>query len=1127
MLKFDTLTTLSQATNVTSLVLGYFEDGDYKTENVTTFTGSVVQDGTIGDYVVIDFQIAAPTSDRTYESITIKSNDTPIAMSPKGLQLVQKANTILRCRLSAQFAGAGYCRFTNTHIDLPYATNTRTGVVRFYNENSDYSDESKAETVYSVKDIDTQLANISGKLSDDLVPWDKTAEGKSEKGKTTVQQLSIVNDYNTAKYTTTIKETGGQIEISSPITGDNAVSNAPVFGTTADATTITGSSKLVTETYVSSLYTDTVAENENRLVSSDGVYNYISALDLSNEYVTTDKTSQTIDGLKTFGAGLVVNNKITGGAVGTQPYYTYDTSTDPMTVVGISATGKVVSDNYISSLYSNTITEGDNSHFVTSGGVYNYISGLDLSNKYVTIDTEQTVTGKKTFDAGLVVNNKITGDAVYDTYSSDTLNDNTTDVITVGATSGYISAVKTEIEDKHTKDVSDLQSQIDGINAGQNLADIVGTYEALTELDVTHLMTGDKVQVLVDESEGKDSASTVYNLTKNEDGSHTWTYIGKYGSDSYTKTESDNKYIPKTSIDTEITADDTDSTVPSSKAVNTYVTNTINNLDLANKYVTVDTEQTVTGKKTFNNTDGLIVTTKITGEAVSSKPSVATTVDESTNITTTSVTGSEKLVNENYIAALYTDTVADGDSRLVTSGGVSTKLGEYVTLATEQTITGAKTFSTNDVTLDTVNLVANKTTTSTVDGVETNSVASFIKLDVNNSEVLCQSNSGTNNYISLSNSYTYTPSLYFASDNTAYTKSKSPKTSFLSLSQQLQPNGGGSHSTLYTTVYNKIGDLTDATPDSIYLYQGQGYHYYVYTQDECISFVDVATESQGICGAWYDFITSAAEQKGITYTDASGKTQTVNTGYSGATDQNTARIRLRQTKSAYDFTDFKYNGTHTFADIYADHIALLSGDVKFKYESDSTTHATDTILSITNTAVNSKNYTGGYILDDTDKPDTATNYYPFGTSTHFSINGSKSAFGDAAGLTKITSFDASDTYTPVIDDTTVATSKAVKDKLDSIIATSVTQASSITNNQPDVGFIGLFMYVGTDTPSMGASVNGNTLKSVGMTLPITGQIAYTASDSPALSGTWRLMNNAMKVNADDRCLVLAQKISNT
>ena len=87
-------------------------------------------------------------------------------------------------------------------------------------------------------------------------------------------------------------------------------------------------------------------------------------------------------------------------------------------------------------------------------------------------------------------------------------------------------------------DIVDLKDDVAGIEAGQNLADIVADLTALNSLDVTNLKNNDKVQVLVDSNH--DDASTVYNLTKSGS-SHTWTYIGKYGSNAYTKTEVDNK----------------------------------------------------------------------------------------------------------------------------------------------------------------------------------------------------------------------------------------------------------------------------------------------------------------------------------------------------------------------------------------------------------------------------------------------------------------------------------------------------------------------------------------------------------------------------------------------------------
>lgn len=85
---------------------------------------------------------------------------------------------------------------------------------------------------------------------------------------------------------------------------------------------------------------------------------------------------------------------------------------------------------------------------------------------------------------------------------------------------------------------SNLQSQIDGINAGQNLADIVADLTALGNLDTSKLQSGDKVEVLSDSNH--DNVSTVYNWNGT-----IWQYIGAYGTDSYTKAQMDSALATK------------------------------------------------------------------------------------------------------------------------------------------------------------------------------------------------------------------------------------------------------------------------------------------------------------------------------------------------------------------------------------------------------------------------------------------------------------------------------------------------------------------------------------------------------------------------------------------------------
>lgn len=100
-----------------------------------------------------------------------------------------------------------------------------------------------------------------------------------------------------------------------------------------------------------------------------------------------------------------------------------------------------------------------------------------------------------------------------------------------------------EIPNKTYVDNADnnLQSQIDGINAGQNLADIVADLTALNNLDTTKLQSGDKVEVLSDSDH--DNVSTVYNWSGT-----IWQYIGAYGMDAYTKAQMDTALALKQNV---------------------------------------------------------------------------------------------------------------------------------------------------------------------------------------------------------------------------------------------------------------------------------------------------------------------------------------------------------------------------------------------------------------------------------------------------------------------------------------------------------------------------------------------------------------------------------------------------
>lgn len=93
------------------------------------------------------------------------------------------------------------------------------------------------------------------------------------------------------------------------------------------------------------------------------------------------------------------------------------------------------------------------------------------------------------------------------------------------------SNLNDEISNRETAD-RDLQSQIDTIEATQNIVDIVGTYAELEVYDTTHLRNNDKIQVLQDEIVG---GSTIYTWNKDES---KWSLIGEFGP-YYTISETD------------------------------------------------------------------------------------------------------------------------------------------------------------------------------------------------------------------------------------------------------------------------------------------------------------------------------------------------------------------------------------------------------------------------------------------------------------------------------------------------------------------------------------------------------------------------------------------------------------
>lgn len=112
------------------------------------------------------------------------------------------------------------------------------------------------------------------------------------------------------------------------------------------------------------------------------------------------------------------------------------------------------------------------------------------------------------------------------------------------------------------EDVSSLQTQIDTINATQNVVDIVGTKAELNAYETKDLHANDKIEVLTDESQN--NANTIYEWNGNA-----WSLVGSKAP-YYSKSESDARYneLKAKSYDKDATLDDlTQGHVPDSNVV--------------------------------------------------------------------------------------------------------------------------------------------------------------------------------------------------------------------------------------------------------------------------------------------------------------------------------------------------------------------------------------------------------------------------------------------------------------------------------------------------------------------------------------------------------------------------------
>lgn len=466
---------------------------------ITDFSGNVVKDELgIEDNVVLDFAITLPDEDTAITSIKLKSDTTIIAES-ETIYIVKPANKRLRLRITARVYTpelphenrSARFKFNCISVGLPYATTFRQGVVKLaHPTNESYPQY----TVYTAADT---IAKISDYIHTDTehIPWDVVAD-TVVRGSFTASNINLIDDYATSTYGPySISADKNGFVFSTQITGPNAVTSTPNFGSTTVATSsLSYDTKLTTTTYISALYSNSIdtapteTADSRKLVTSHAVRSYVESKD---SLVVHISNSESINGTKTFTGGIVADSPITGTGI----YSSYSSGSD--------------------------------------------VGGWDNSSSNAKIPTVQSV--------------------------------------------------RSAISDIETSVKNSIQTQIDAINAGQNLADIVNSKSDLISLSTSALKAkgeykkgssgstwavGDKVQVLHDKTKqdgaqdstaGYQGIPTVYELVKGtatpntqdaqstDNSNYFWDYIGEYGTDSYSKSDADSTFIKQSSIATSYT----------------------------------------------------------------------------------------------------------------------------------------------------------------------------------------------------------------------------------------------------------------------------------------------------------------------------------------------------------------------------------------------------------------------------------------------------------------------------------------------------------------------------------------------------------------------------------------------
>lgn len=481
----------------------------------------------------------------------------------------------------------------------------------------------------------------------------------------------------------------------------------------------------------------------NQVTSSLGNLNQYAKKAEANEFTAAN----------TFTAGITVNGEISGDAVATTA--TANEKDELVVSVGF-ANNKYLSKTEAGSTYL-TQENATNTYLTKQDATNTYLTKTDATATYLTkadanaaeanyakLNGGNTFTGaKNTFQE--VSATKFSGDGIVDAITANATQTNQsipTDYAVKTYVDGKTGTLTQNITTLQDKD-NELQSQIDGINAGQNLADIVNNTTELEGYDVSNLKAkgdslpgkpsttlkiGDKVQVLG----GGDVQSSVYELIKGtkpageansiqstNNTEYYWHYIGVYGTNAYTKaeintkvgeinnaisTKADTSYVNtelakkvnKTQIATTISGDTaTDTNIPSASAVKTYVdgelANKANSADVYSqteadgKFAQLAVDNTFTGNNTFNGyINGNAVTSDIVEDITKGQGAKLTTSSGVSSFVNTVVDDkiNDLQLGSSYLK-LYSETTQTVNSSVEFNGIISGSAVAEVANATD------------------------------------------------------------------------------------------------------------------------------------------------------------------------------------------------------------------------------------------------------------------------------------------------------------------------------------------------------------------------------------------------------------------------------------------------------------